>query len=253
MNSRALQAAVLAFALISSGGVLAQLRSDAAREKRYADEIVAALVVGEAVWLNTTSGQRFLGLLTDARPAKGAVLLAHGPGRHPDHGLTGESRMALADRGYTTLSLQMPVLAAEEEAGDKYRELYPEAADRIAAAVRYLQDKGFTRIAIVSHAMGSGMTYAYLKRQPDAPLFAWAALSFYGEFDDMPALRFPVLDIFSANDYRGIRVPARARWRALERLPGSKQIAVAEGGRFLEGGHAAVLREVQAFLDAALH
>jgi hypothetical protein len=243
---------LIAASLLVSAAATAQVRADAAREQRHAEQIVASLVVGDAVWLTTPAGVRFLGLLAEARQPKAAVLLTHGPGLHPDHGLTGELRMALADRGYTTLSLQMPVLAADEEDGARYRELFPAAADRIAAGVRLLQDKGFARVAVVSHAMGTGMAYHWLKREPQAPLFAWAALSFYGGFDDdMPKLAFPVLDIYGADDYRGIRWPARGRKRVLDRIAGSKQIEVAEGGWFLAGGNAAVLREVAAFLDAA--
>ncbi|MBA3777318.1 MAG: DUF3530 family protein [Betaproteobacteria bacterium] len=223
---------------------------DVQREKRHAEQVIASLVVGDAVWLTTATGGRFLGLFVDVPRPKGAVILTHGPGWHPDYGLTGELRLALADRGYVTLSLQMPVLAADEEDGAKYRELYPQASERIAAGVRLLQEKGFARVAIVSHAMGSGMTYHWLKRSPQAPLFAWVALSFYGSFDDMPKLAFPVLDMFGADDYRGIRWPASGRKRMLDRVDGSKQIEVADGGWFLAGGTAAVLREVAAFLDA---
>lgn len=252
MLSTSGRTALFAAALLLAAAATAQPRSDAAREQRYAEQIVASLVVGDAVWLTTATGGRFLGLLADAPKPKAAVLLAHGPGLHADHGITGELRMALHDRGYTTLSLQMPVLAAEVDDGAKYQELFPEAAQRIAAGVRLLQDKGFGRVAVVSHAMGSGMTHAYLKRQTQAPLFAWAALSFYGDFDDeMTKLGFPVLDIYGASDYRGIRWPARGRKRVLAGIAGSKQIEVAEGGYFLAGANATVLREVSTFLDAA--
>lgn len=230
----------------------AQVEPDLAREKRHADQVVGSLVVGDAEWLSAPSRPRFLGLFTDAPASKGAVVLVHGAGWHPDHGLTGELRMALADRGYVTLALQMPVLAAEEDDGSRYQQMFPEASDRIAAGVRFLQDKGHKRVAVVSHAMGSGMTYAWLKRTPQAPLFAWVALSFYGRFDDdVPAFAFPVLDMYGAEDYRGIRWPAVLRRRTLDRIPGSRQVAVADGGWFLAGGHATVLREAAAFLDAA--
>jgi alpha-beta hydrolase superfamily lysophospholipase len=178
-GTRTLGATILAALLLAAVDATAQAVPDLAREKRHADEIVPSLVVGDAVWLTTTSGRRFLGLMTEVPQPKGAVILVHGPGWHPDHGLTGELRMALADRGYVTLSLQMPVLAASEEDGAKYRDLFPEADERIAAGVRLLRDRGFARVAIVSHAMGSGMTYHWLQRSPRAPLFAWVALSVF--------------------------------------------------------------------------
>ncbi len=159
--------------------------------------------------------------------------------------------MHLADRGYSTLSLQMPVLPAELDDGAAYQALFPEAARRIAAGMKFLQDKDARRIAIVSHAMGSGMTYAFLRANADAPLFAWAALSFYGGFPELARTGFPILDVYGAADYRGIRGAAGERGQVLRLRPGSRQLAVPEGGRFLAGGEKAVLREVAAFLDAA--
>lgn len=236
--------AIMLFA--SCAAAHAQSRSDAAREKRWAEQVLASLVVGDAVYLEAR-GARFLALHAAAAKPRGTVLLAHGPGLHPDHGITGELRMHLADRGYTTLSLQMPLLGAEDEGGPAYRELFPEAAERIAAGVAFLRERGAKRIAIVSHAMGSAMAHEYLRRNRDGPVSAWAALSFYGVFEAMP---FPVFDLYGSNDYRGIRWPAGERKRVLEKVPGSRQLAAPDGGRFLAGGEQTVLREVAAFLDA---
>ncbi len=243
-----LAALFLALALASSAA-FGQARSDAAREKRWADQILPNLVVGDAVQLQAAEG-RFLALYAKAEPARGAVILAHGPGLHPDHGITGELRVHLTDRGFTTLSLQMPVLPAEVDDGSAYRALHPEAARRIAAGMQYLQERGAKRIAIVSHAMGSGMAHEYLRANRGAPVAGWAALSFYGVFDGIAGAAFPVLDLYGARDYRGIRGPARDRAEILRALPGSKQMAIADGGFFLAGGEKAVLQEVTAFLES---
>jgi hypothetical protein len=224
--------------------------TDAAREKRWADQIVPSLVVGDAVYLESAGGTKFLALYTRVERAKGAVLLTHGPGLHPDHGIVGELRVQLSDHGYSTLSLQMPVLAAEVDDGQAYAKLFPEAGQRIAAGMKFLQDKGARRIAIVSHAMGSAMAYDYLRQNRGAPVFAWAALSYYGVFKEMAGANLAILDLYGASDYRGIRGPAAERAQILRGLPGSKQLAAPDGGRFLAGGEKTVLREVAAFLDA---
>jgi hypothetical protein len=242
---------VVVAAALAIPGAQAQVRSDAAREKRWAEQIVPGIVVGDAVYLQTGDGTRFLALYTPAPPARGAVVLVHGPGLHPDHGITGELRMRLADRGFSTLSLQMPVLAAGNDDGAAYRELFPDAARRIAAGMRFLNDKGAARIAIVSHAMGAAMAYEYLRLNRGAPLLAWVALSYYGVYSEMAGATFPILDLYGAADYRGIRGPAGERARILGALPGSKQLALPEGGYFLAGADAAVLREVAAFLESA--
>jgi hypothetical protein len=249
MASIPLRILAAALACLVAGAAIAQARSDAAREKRWADQVLPSLVVGDAVYLEA-AGSRFLALYAKAEPARGAVILAHGPGLHPDHGLTGELRVHLADRGYTTLSLQMPVLPAEVDDGAAYRALYPEAARRLEAGMTFLQEKGAKRVAIVSHAMGAGMAHEYLRANRSAPVSGWAALSFYGVFDGIARAPFPVLDLYGARDYRGIRGPASDRAQLLRTLPGSRQLAVPEGGQFLAGGEKTVLREVAAFLDA---
>ena len=66
-----------------------QQPSDYAREKRWADEVLPSIVVGEAVWLEAPRTEKFLGIHTEAKNAKSAIILAHGLGVHPVHGLVG--------------------------------------------------------------------------------------------------------------------------------------------------------------------
>src|SRR2546428_13883356 len=89
---------------------LAQQPSDYAREKRWADEVVPSIVVGEAVWLEAPRTEKFLGIYTEAKNAKGAIVLAHGLGVHPDHGLIGELRTRLADAGDPPRPVPVPGL-----------------------------------------------------------------------------------------------------------------------------------------------
>ena len=238
-------------ALVAAPLAYAQSRSDLAREKRWADQVVPSLVIGDAVYLQTRDGTRFLALWAVPGARRGAVLLLHGPGLHPDHGLTGELRVALVDRDFATLSLQMPVLPAEVDDAARYRELYPEAGERIAAGLDFLRDKGFARVAVVSHAMGSGMFYAWWRASRSPAVSAWVAMSFYGVFEEIARAPFPVLDIYGADDYRGIRGNAGERAEVLATVRGARQLAVADGGHFLAGGEATVLKEVPAFLETA--
>ena len=57
----------------------------------------------------------------------------HGIGVHPDWDLINTLRSALVDHGYTTLSVQMPVLAAEASTED-YRSTFDEAAERLSVS-----------------------------------------------------------------------------------------------------------------------
>ncbi len=107
----------LVLALLFSLNTLA---ADYAREKRWADEILPAVLVGDPVWLDGPKGHRFLALYTPAAKARAAVVVVHGLGVHPDWGLISVLRQQLPEHGYSTLSVQMPVLAAEAR-GDAIR------------------------------------------------------------------------------------------------------------------------------------
>src|SRR5688572_33325719 len=88
-------------------------QADYAREKRWADEVVPGLVVGDALYLAQKSGHKFLAIHTPAAQARAAVIVVHGLGVHPDWALVGVLRSQLAEHGYATLSVQVRVLAAK--------------------------------------------------------------------------------------------------------------------------------------------
>ena len=74
---------------------LAVNAQDYPREKRWADQIVPGLVVGEAVWIAQKNGHKFLSLWTEAEKPRGAIILAHGRGWNPDFELYGVLRVKL--------------------------------------------------------------------------------------------------------------------------------------------------------------
>lgn len=225
MNANRCLSAFLALALSVFAGV-ASAAPDYAREKRLADEIVPSIVVGDAVMLESSTGRKFLGLLAPAAKPRAAVILVHGVGVHPDFGLIGELRAGLAGRGYTTLSIQMPVLAAGADAAG-YTALFPEAGQRIAAAIDYLRGKGATRVAIVSHSMGARMVNDFIAHRPDVPLVAWVPVAISsGGFESLAGVRFPVFDIYAEKDFDVVLRGVPARARVLRGLKGSRQAMV---------------------------
>lgn len=114
-------------ALLLAFVTCAAFAQDYAREKRWADQVVPDLVVGDAVRIRLPAGREFLGIHTEVPKARVAVMLVHGIGVHPDHGVIGILRASLADAGYTTLSIQMPVQASDASAEDYHPALFPEA------------------------------------------------------------------------------------------------------------------------------
>src|SRR3989338_3779526 len=87
--------------------------SDYAREKRGADEITPGIAVGDPVYLEQKNRHKFLGIYTEADKAKMGLVVVHGIGIHPDWGMVSTLRQRLPDHGYTTLSIQMPILAVD--------------------------------------------------------------------------------------------------------------------------------------------
>ena len=176
-------------------------QADYAREKRWADEIVPAMVVGDALRLELKSGRKVLAIYTPAPKTMAGVVVVHGLGVNPDWGLIGTLRSRLPDYGYATLSVQMPVLVAGA-LGEDYPALFPEAAERLAAAVAHLNGKGFEKVAIVFHSMGARMSNYFLTHVPGARVAAWVAIGLPTFVMEPASVRIPVLDLHGERDVR---------------------------------------------------
>ncbi|MBM3358935.1 MAG: DUF3530 family protein [Betaproteobacteria bacterium] len=226
-------------------------QADYAREKRWAAEITPSILLGDAVYLELKSGHKFLAIYTPSPKAAAGVITVHGIGVHPDHGLINPLRSELAEQGYTTLSVQMPVLAAEAR-GDDYPPLFPEAAERLQAAIAFLRAKGLKRIAIVSHSMGSRMTNDFLSRVAEHGVNAWVAVGLSGEFTRPESFRAPVLDLYGEKDLPAVLDNAAKRAAAIKAVRGSGQVQVAGADHFFTGVRGELVRQVKLFLDARL-
>lgn len=227
------------------------LGADYAREKKWADEITPGIVVGDPVYLETADHHQFLTIHTAAANAKGAAIVVHGMGVHPDWGLINVLRSALAEEGYSTLSVQMPVLAAEAQPED-YIASFPEAAERLRLAAGYLQSKGHKKIALVSHSMGSRMSNHYLVREAAAPIKAWVAIGLSGPFASPEKLSSPILDLYGEKDLPPVLAGAPQRAWVLKSLKRSAQIEATGADHFFTGRDAELVKYVRAFLDKAL-
>ena len=243
---------LLSFFLLLIAAAYAQAGPDYAREQRWADEITPGLVVGDAVYLAQKSGHKFLAIYSAAPQPHAAVITVHGSGVHPDWALIGVLRSQLADHGYTTLSVQMPVLAADAKA-DAYLPLFPDAAERLHAAVAFLKTKGHRNIAIASHSLGARMSNLFLAGTPDHGVGAWISIGITtGEFIEPDKLRMPVLDIYGERDFPQVLKLAEARAEVLKTLKGSAQIEVAGADHFFAGHESELVRQVKQFLDLRL-
>ena len=224
-----------------------------------------SIPVGETMddWLQQRDGHRFLALYTRAAQACGAAIIAHGRGWSPDHELYGALRTKLAEAGYSTLSIQMPVLSGTAKVGD-YLPTFPDASERFALATAWLRGQGFRKLAIVSHSLGATMANYYLIHNDsgsgtdsasnrDRPkVDAWVFISIINGLEDMFRIHVPVLDVFGSNDWDVTRVGAGERLKQLSANPGSEQVVVQGAEHFFEAHQDQLTKLIAAFLDRSL-
>jgi hypothetical protein len=231
--------------LMWAAALAAAATPDYAREARWAQEVVPQIVVGDAVWLTIPGRPRALAIFTEPpRVPKGAVVVVHGLGVNPDWNLIGDLRTKLAERGYATLAVQMPVLAADAPR-DAYRDLFDDAGVRIAAALAWLRAKGFAQIAIVSHSLGASMADAFLAHGGAA--VAWVPVGMLVDFIETP--RAPVQDVVAEDDFPEVLAAAKLRARRLPRDRCSRSAAIPATDHYMNGATTPLSDTIAAFLD----
>ena len=234
------------------------LASDYSREKRFADDIVAQLVVGDAVQIPLAGAPSFLGLLAQGTDrAKPAIVLAHSVGTQPEDGITGQLRTRLHEMGYTTLAIQMPIGSKEAQIDDYFPKLFPDAGARLEAAAQWLTLRGHTRVVLVSHTMGSWMANVHFdQRFANKPTVykAWVCISLTGGYSFATRnYPFPILDLYGENDI-GVTVSSAWRRAGLLKLAalGSQQVKVAGADAQWRGRESAAAIAVDQFIRQVL-
>ena len=232
---------------LAASSVFAQ---DYEREKRWADEIVPAVIVGDPVRIKAQSGREFLALYAAGKPGQSAIVLAHGVGVHPDHGVIGILRASLYDLGYTTLSIQMPVQGKDAAVDDYYPKVFRDAADRIVKAADWLRAKGHASVILLSHSMGAWMANEYLDRAHEAtPYRAWIVMGLTGGYSwTMRRYAFPILDLYGEMDVKPALDAAGRRKFALKEGNGSRQVMLPAADHHYAGHEKALATAIDAFL-----
>ncbi len=235
--------------LVAAASAAQSGTADDAREDRWAQEVAPQVVVGDVVWLVTRQRPKVMAIYTEAAgAAKGGAVIVHGAGVHPDWGLIGALRTALPERGFATLSVQMPVLAADAPR-DRYRSLDAAAGERIAAAIDALHAKGVTQVAIVAHSIGAAMADAYLARPNARPVAAWVIVGMFVDFAAPPEM--PVLDIVAERDFPEALATTKVRAPRLPRDPCSRGIVLPATDHYFAAAGAALADATTTFLADA--
>jgi len=238
-------------ALLAAAPALAAgpVTPDLERERRWAEQIVPQVLVGDAVWLATPHHRRVLALFTEpAEETRNAVVVVHGLGVNPDWNLIGELRTMLVELGFATLSVQMPVLAADASRED-YGALFPDAAERLDAATDWLRAKGYARIGVVSHSMGAAMVNAWLARRQRAAVDAWVPVGLLVDFAAPP--RLPVLDVVAEHDFPEALAAAKKRASVLAGDRCSAPLVIDRSDHYFGGAVQRLARSIRPFLERA--
>ena len=241
--------ALFAAALLCGCGLAAA--QDYEREARWAKETLATLVAGEAVQIEQKNGHKFLGLYTPAPKPLGAVIVAHGRGWGPDFELYGVLRTTLAEAGYSTLSIQLPVLPGTAKIGD-YLPMFPDSSERFTLAVQWLRAKGFKKVAIVSHSLGATMANQYLITTPDPAVDAWVFISIINGLEDMFRIKIPVLDVYGTLDWQVTRYGGEERRTQILKVAGSEQVVIQGAEHFFERQTDELTRVIASFLGRVM-
>lgn len=234
--------------------------SDYAKEARWADQILDGLFDGEPVWLEAND-HRFLSIYTPAKKdVKGVAILLHGTGVHPDWPqVISPLRTVLPVKGWSTLSLQMPVLLSTATMNDYAAEL-DEADARIDAAVEYLQSKGVKKIILMGHSLGASMGSHYLSERPASPIQVFVGLGMGTSKIDalnntlnLAKTHRPVVDVYGEDDLPGVVSSAKNR-QAARKSTGTlyKQVEIKGADHFFRGHELETIDEIVKWVNFML-
>jgi pimeloyl-ACP methyl ester carboxylesterase len=221
--------------------------ADLEREQRIHNQIVDAIFDGEPLTLSA-DGHDFLAIhmQSDAEPKKGAAIILHGRGLHPNwETVVQPLRVALPESGWDTLAIQMPVLEKEAKYFD-YVPIFPEAYPRIEAAIAYLKEQGVDTIVLIAHSCGAHMAMNWIGEHGDQAIAAYVGIGMGATDYKQPMVEpfpldrmaIPVLDVYGSKDYPAVLRMAPER-RALIEKAGNPQSGqqVIEGAEHYFNGH----------------
>lgn len=252
-------AAFCGLLLLSCLNPLLASEPDYAREARLADEIVDTILDGDAEWLQA-DGREFLSIYTEADEPGTAVLILHGRGFHPDWADTvNPLRVGLVEQGYSTLSLQMPVLHKEAKYYD-YVPIFHHAFARIEAGIDFLRTSGHEKVVLLAHSCGVHMAMSWIRDGNDKSIDAFIGLGMgatdYRQPMNQPLpldwMKVPVLDLYGAEEYPAVIRMAPRRKAMMDKAAnaGSRQQVLPGANHYFTDQGDALVAAVSAWLDS---
>lgn len=184
-------------------------KPDYRREARLTDQIIDDIFDGEPVWLDANN-HSFLAIhtLNEDQPS-GTVIILHGRGYHPDWPeVSGPLRVGLVENGWSTLSIQMPVLRKGSSYYD-YLPLFKFAQGRIDAAIAYIREQSDKPVILAAHSCGAHMANSWLNTNGDGQIDGYiimgAGATDYGQKLQTPFpyadMQVPILDLYGEFEF----------------------------------------------------
>lgn len=230
-------------------------------EKRITEKLAENLKTTEIIWLEA-KGERFLALYQDQtnETSYGAVILLHSMGGHADWPQTiSPIRNGLPEYGWSTLSIQMPVIAPENQVED-YGSTFQQAENRIKSAVHLLHEREFLNIIAIGHGFGAVSMLDYLKKEKKQKFMAIVALSLQDYPFVKPSIdvlgligksKIPILDIYGSGNYKDVIDQAPDRRLAAKKSNNRKyeQIEIEGADHYFNKMEDVLIKKILGWLD----
>jgi pimeloyl-ACP methyl ester carboxylesterase len=227
---------------------------DYAREDRMIAEIEDAVMDGDVEYLPLKGDKEVFSIYMepDVDKPKGGVIILHSRGYHANWSSTIKPlRVGLAEKGWHTLSVQMPVLEKSAKYYD-YVSVFPYSHERIDAALSFYKQRGVDNVILVSHGCGAHMSMSYFDKYGDEKINAYVGIGMGAtDYKQKVIKRFPldimlkpVLDVYGENDFPGVIRLSESRQNLMDVAANAKSAQMVIKGAdhyYKENGTAQVL------------
>ena len=249
------------FILLFNISLSVQAANDAS-EKRWAEQLRDNIVIGDPV--DIADGETtFFAIYTEhtTPKPKGAIILMHGTGAHPDWSdIIHPLRTELPDKGWSTLSIQLPLLMPEAEDNESKKKVINASVSRINAAIKFLKEKENTKISLIAHSYGSLMAFNYIQSENASALIKSTIIIGTPSYAKtiplnspmmIEKIKMPLLDLYGSEDLHGVMLSAKARQSAAIKAGNKKyrQVETIGANHFYNGLDEELLIYVSGWLE----
>ena len=256
---------VFILGFVPNGQLVAKDIKQLSREQKIAEKLTLTADADEIVSLKA-SGGRFIALYKRGRAQEtneinGVVILVHGMGAHPDWpDVISPLRTRLTEFGWSTLSIQMPILAPEAAVAG-YGKTLRLANSRIQAAIDYLHGWEIEPIVLLGYSFGAAQAANFLASNKPENIRAFISVSMLAQkfikpridvYKFIGGITIPILDIYGEEDLEDVRRGIDDRRLAANKNgnTGFRQIELQKSGHHYLGFEDVLVKQIQIWLQS---